>query len=101
MLKILAEGSGSVDYVYHLDLPALTPAIEKVRSRRRKGPKWSPGVTFDRLLNQGRIRDYNDLESAVLSLPKAVPSAVTQGAIAATEELAGREGETEIRPPLL
>lgn len=93
MLKILADGSGSVDYVYHLDLPALTRAIERVRTRPRKGAKWSPGVTFDRLLNQGRIRDYNDLESAVLSLPKAVPSAVPQGAIAAAEEIAGRSGE--------
>lgn len=100
MLKILADGSGSVDYVYHLDLPALTRAIEKVRARPRKGAKWSPGLTFDRLLNQGRIRDYNDLESAVLSLPKAVPSAVPEGAIAAAEEEAGRKGETVEEPAI-
>lgn len=67
MLKILADGSGAIDYVYHLDLPALTRAIESVR-RTRKG-KWSPGITFDRLMNQGRIRDYDDLVRTIGELP--------------------------------
>ncbi|MEY9775594.1 NgoMIV family type II restriction endonuclease [Arthrobacter sp. MW3 TE3886] len=92
MLKILADGSGSVDFVYHLDLPALVRAMEKVRSTKR-GNKWSPGITFERLLNQGRIRDYDDLVGAVRSLPLAVSPAVPQGAIAAAEEEAGRSGE--------
>lgn len=80
MLKILADGSGAVDYVYHLDLPALTRAIEKVRSTK-KG-RWSPGITFDRLINQGRIRDYDDLVRAVKSIPTYVPPTVPEGAFA-------------------
>ena len=101
MLKILADGSGSVDYVYHLDLPALIRAMDRVRSTKR-GKKWSPGITFDRLLNQGRIRDYDDLVGAVRSLPLAVPAAVPEGAIAAAEEEAGRSGEVleDAEPPL-
>lgn len=79
MLKILADGSGSVDYVYHLDLPALTRAMEAARSRRKAG-KWSPGDTFDRLINQGRIRDYDELVKAVKSIPTGVPPSVPQGA---------------------
>jgi hypothetical protein len=78
MLKILADGSGAVDYVYHVDLPALTRAIEKIRSGK-KGV-WNPGVTFERLLNQGRIRDYDDLVWAVQSIPVGVRSPVPEGA---------------------
>lgn len=78
MLKILADGSGAVDYVYHVDLPALTRAIEKIRSRKRGA--WSPGVTFERLINQGRIRDYDDLVRTVQSIPVGVRSPVPEGA---------------------
>jgi len=78
MLKILADGSGAVDYVYHVDLPALTRAIEKIRSRKRG--VWSPGVTFERLINQGRIRDYDDLVRTVQSIPVGVRSPVPEGA---------------------
>lgn len=70
MLKILADGSGSVDYVYHLNLPALSRAIDRARRRRKIGDgKWSPGDTFDRLINQGRIRDYDELVTAVKAIP--------------------------------
>lgn len=67
MLKILAAGSGSVDYVYHLDLPALTRAIDKMR--RSKSSRWNPGLVFDKLIQQGRIRDYDDLVDAVREIP--------------------------------
>lgn len=90
MLKILADGSGSVDYIYHLDLPALTRAVEKIRASKPRG--WNPGATFDKLLNQGRIRDYDALADAVRALPEGLPSAVDEGAIAAAEEEAGRSG---------
>jgi hypothetical protein len=69
MLKILADGSGSIDCVYHLDLPALSRAIDTVRVLR--GPKWSPGQTFDRLVQQRRLRDYDDLVDAVRNIPSA------------------------------
>ncbi|MEJ1180987.1 MULTISPECIES: NgoMIV family type II restriction endonuclease [unclassified Pseudarthrobacter] len=92
MLKILADGSGAVDYVYHLDLPALSRAIEKVRSTKKGS--WSPGITFDRLLMQGRIRDYDDLVRAVKSISAYVPPTVPEGAIAEAEEIARRSGET-------
>lgn len=91
MLKILADGSGAVDYVYHLDLPALSRAIEKVKSTK-KG-KWSPGITFDRLVKQGRVRDYDDLVGAVKSLSAYAPPTVPAGAIAEAEDIARRRGE--------
>jgi hypothetical protein len=100
MLKILADGSGAVDYVYHLDLPALTRAIEKVRST--KMGRWSPGITFDRLINQGRIRDYDDLVRAVKSIPTYVPPTVPEGAFADAEEIGGRRGDSsgDVNRPL-
>jgi hypothetical protein len=67
MLRILADGSGAIDCVYHLDLPALTRAIDAVASRKRG--VWSPKRTFDRLLQQGRIRDYDELVGAVQRIP--------------------------------
>jgi hypothetical protein len=68
MLKILADGSGAIDFVYHLDLPALQRAIDRLRSNR--GPKWQPGLTFDRLVAQRRIRDYEDLSAIVAAIPR-------------------------------
>ncbi|MFJ6156604.1 MULTISPECIES: NgoMIV family type II restriction endonuclease [unclassified Pseudarthrobacter] len=91
MLRILADGSGAVDYVYHLDLPALTRAVEKVRLTKKDN--WSPGITFDRLLKQGRIRDYDDMVEAVKSISTYAPPTVPEGAIAEAEELARRRGE--------
>lgn len=72
MLRLLADGSGSVDCVYHLDLPALSNAIadlEKSRSGRH-GATWSPRVTFDRLVRQRRLRDYDDLVREVGRVPR-------------------------------
>lgn len=78
MLKILADGSGSIDYVYHVDLHALTRAVEKVH-RGKKG-FWSPGATFERLMNQGRIRDYDELVRSVEAIPVSTPPRAAQGA---------------------
>jgi hypothetical protein len=69
MLKILADGSGSIDCVYHVDLPALDAAIARVRRRQNRG--WSPGLEWDRLLRQGRIRDYDDLQRSITDMPRA------------------------------
>lgn len=98
MLKILADGSGAVDYVYHLALPALITAIDKLKSQ--KPLKWSPGVTFDRLLNQGRLRDYDDLVEEVKVIPAFPPSRVATGAIADAEAEAGRAEDSDSKSPL-
>jgi hypothetical protein len=70
MLKILADGSGAIDCVYHLDLLALTQAIEDVR--RSKSGRWGPGLTFDRLVQQRRLRDYDELVHVTDRLPRNV-----------------------------
>ncbi|WP_120494883.1 NgoMIV family type II restriction endonuclease [Microbacterium phyllosphaerae] len=67
MLRILADGSGAIDCVYHFDLPALTRAIDVVASRKKGS--WSPKRTFDRLVLQGRIRDYSELVESVERIP--------------------------------
>ncbi|MET9260101.1 NgoMIV family type II restriction endonuclease [Amycolatopsis sp. NPDC004079] len=69
MLKILADGSGSVDWVYHLDLDSLAKAIDVEAKTRREPASWSPKKTFDRLMNQNRLRDFDDLVRVVESLP--------------------------------
>jgi hypothetical protein len=69
MLRILADGSGAVDFVYHLDLPALSAAIAQV-GERKKG-KWSPAQTYNRLTRQKRLRDFDELVSEVLRVPAA------------------------------
>lgn len=59
MLNLLGGGSGDVDCVYHLDVPALTEAVDAVygkTSQRRRGRDQ-----FHRLVDQRRIRDYDDL----------------------------------------
>jgi len=84
MLKILADGSGSIDYVYHVDLEALTRAVERVGAEQRKKyprRRWSPGVTFDRLMNQGRLRDYSELARAVEAIPHNAAPTVPRGAL--------------------
>jgi hypothetical protein len=59
MLNLLGGGSGEVDCVYHLDLPALRTAVEQAclgRPRRR-----STLETFNRLVAQRRLRDWDEL----------------------------------------
>ena len=59
MLNLLGGGSGEVDCVYHLDLPALTAAIEEtcVGNPRRRATL----ETFNRLVAQRRLRDWDEL----------------------------------------
>jgi hypothetical protein len=64
MLRILADGSGAVDFVYHLDLPALTRAVDAVAAHKRG--RWSPGQTFNRLMRQKRLRDLDELVAEVM-----------------------------------
>lgn len=62
MLNLLGGGSGDVDCVYHLDLPALTAAVETVYV----GPKRKAGRDlFHRLVEQRRIRDYDELVAEI------------------------------------
>ena len=59
MLNLIGGGSGEVDCVYHLDLPALTAAIEEtcVGNARRRATL----ETFNRLVTQRRLRDWDEL----------------------------------------
>jgi hypothetical protein len=71
MLKILGDGSGAVDCVYHLHLPALTKAMRSLAEVGRRNPlTWSPLLTFDRLVRQRRLRDYDELVAEVERLPE-------------------------------
>jgi hypothetical protein len=60
MLRILADGSGAVDCVYHLDLGALERAIRRTAQGAR-GRGLSPLQTYERLRAQRRLRDYDEL----------------------------------------
>jgi hypothetical protein len=60
MLRILADGSGAVDCVYHLDLAALERALRSEAGVARNARR-SPLETFERLLAQRRLRDYDEL----------------------------------------
>ncbi len=67
MLALLADGSGSIDCIYHLDLPSLLAAAHQIHEGRlaSKGRGWSPLATLERLVRQRRIRDYDDLVDEV------------------------------------
>lgn len=69
MLRILADGSGAVDFVYHLDLAALSASIAAVAEGRRYPDRWSPGQTFNRLMRQKRLRDFDELVHEVMRVP--------------------------------
>lgn len=66
MLNLLGGGSGDVDCVYHLDLPSLTRAVEEVyvgSPQRLKGRDM-----FRRLVDQRRLKDYDELATYVGSI---------------------------------
>ncbi|WP_431235123.1 NgoMIV family type II restriction endonuclease [Mycolicibacterium psychrotolerans] len=67
MLKILADGSGAIDYVYHLDLPTLTEMLDDVAER--KPARWSPRETYGRIMRQARLRDFDRLVYEVMRVP--------------------------------
>lgn len=57
-LNLVAGGSGDVDCAYVLDLPSLAQAVDLVYTTR---PRLKGRDLFHRLVDQGRIRDYDDL----------------------------------------
>jgi NgoMIV restriction enzyme len=73
MLRLLADGSGSIDCVYHLDLPSLRMAVVDLEAsratKRGRVMSWGPRETLERLIRQGRLRDYDDLVREVQRLP--------------------------------
>ena len=68
MLNLLGGGSGDVDCVYHLDLPALTTAIDTVYGPRTDKTSRRTVATFERLVEQRRLRDYDELVKYAQSL---------------------------------
>ena len=70
MLRLIASGSGSVDCVYHLALPELRIAAQELEQKRGKG-SWKPRTDLERMVAQGRVRDYDELVAEVLDLPSA------------------------------
>ncbi|WP_414930013.1 NgoMIV family type II restriction endonuclease [Tsukamurella pseudospumae] len=68
MLNLLCGGSGDIDCVYHLDLPALGEAIDSVLRSKRDKKSRNTVDTFDRLIDQRRLRDYDELVRYTLTL---------------------------------
>ena len=68
MLRLIAYGSGSVDCVYHLALQELRDAARVLESRRGVSG-WAPRALLERMVAQGRVRDYGDLVAEVKRLP--------------------------------
>ncbi|MGW1490730.1 NgoMIV family type II restriction endonuclease [Streptomyces sp. NPDC002402] len=68
MLALLGRGSGDVDCVYHLHLPALAAAIDEYCSGSQSKARQGIRDNFKRLCDQRRIRDYDDLRSYVATL---------------------------------
>jgi hypothetical protein len=67
MLALVADGSGSVDCVYHLALPQLVEALTAIAASKPTG--WRPLQTLNRLIRQNRLRDYDDLLAVVDEIP--------------------------------
>ncbi|MFF5550062.1 NgoMIV family type II restriction endonuclease [Streptomyces olivaceoviridis] len=68
MLALLGRGSGDVDCVYHLHLPALSDAIDEYCSGTKHKATLAMRDNFRRLLDQRRVRDYSELRSYVATL---------------------------------
>lgn len=68
MLNLLGGGSGDVDCVYHLHLPALTEAIEAAYGKKTEKTSQRIVASFERLVEQRRLRDYDELVSYAESL---------------------------------
>jgi hypothetical protein len=65
MINMLARGSGGLDCVYHLDLPTLIKTVDEVCISKRQLPNRDE---FHRLVDQRRIRDYDDLATYLETL---------------------------------
>lgn len=67
MLALLGRGSGDLDCVYHLNLPALALAIDDFCSGSKRSRR-AVRDNFNRLREQRRLRDYDELCSYVATL---------------------------------
>jgi len=61
MLNLLGGGSGDVDCVYHLHLPALQAAVDDVYGGKTDRTSQRIVAGFNRLVEQRRVRDYDEL----------------------------------------
>lgn len=68
MLNLLGGGSGDVDCVYHLHLPALQAAIDEVYGNRTDKTSQRIVAGFQRLVEQRRVRDYDELVAYAATL---------------------------------
>jgi hypothetical protein len=68
MLNLLCGGSGDIDCVYHLHLQALNQAIDLVLRPKTDRKSRRTVDTFDRLIDQRRLRDYDELVTYALTL---------------------------------
>ncbi len=68
MLALLGRGSGDIDCVYHLHLPALSAAIDEYCSGTQRKARLAIRDNFRRLCDQRRIRDYDEMRSYVATL---------------------------------
>lgn len=68
MLALLCRGSGDVDCVYHLHLPALAQAIDDYCSGTTRPARLAIRDNFNRLRDQRRLRDYDELRDYLTTL---------------------------------
>lgn len=68
MLALLGRGSGDIDCVYHLNLPALGTAIDNYCSGSTRKTRLEIRDKFNRLRDQRRLRDYDELRSYLATL---------------------------------
>jgi hypothetical protein len=68
MLRLLAYGSGAVDCVYHLALPELRAAAAALDASKRTKSASQQCASIERMVAQGRLRDYDDLKAEVRRL---------------------------------
>ncbi|MEU7594796.1 NgoMIV family type II restriction endonuclease [Streptomyces sp. NPDC039022] len=68
MLALLGRGSGDIDCVYHLHLPALADAIDDYCSGSQHKARIEIRDKFRRLRDQRRLRDYDELRSYLATL---------------------------------
>lgn len=68
MLRLLAYESGAVDCVYHRALDEVRRSADQLADRR--GERWPPRASLERMVAQRRLRPYRDLVAEVLRLPR-------------------------------
>ncbi|MER5732330.1 NgoMIV family type II restriction endonuclease [Streptomyces sp. NPDC002138] len=68
MLALLGRGSGEIDCVYHLNLPALSQAIDEYCSGNQPRARLAIRDNFRRLCDQRRLRDYDELREYIATL---------------------------------